>query len=134
MIPEGEEPAPPVRGRRDQVMAAKFEVPANWTPPHYEKDASSEQFLKDVMATNKLMKSLAPSDREQLMRAFQKARRRAAAAAPIFSRSSFSGTFRSPAAPTRRRACTPPRNAARPTPAARSAPPSHARLRPPSPR
>ena len=72
IIPEGEEPVPMVRGRRNQVVAAKFEVPEGWTPPKYEKDEASTAFLKETMATNRLMKALAPSDREQLGLAFQK--------------------------------------------------------------
>jgi len=72
IIPEGEEPVPIVRGRREQVMAASFEVPADWKPPVHEKDEPSQKFLKETMASNKLMKSLAPSDREALMLAFQK--------------------------------------------------------------
>ena len=57
-----------------QVAAAKFEVPTDWTAPVHEKPDEAKQFLKDTMATNKLMKSLAPSDREELMHAFQKVR------------------------------------------------------------
>ena len=73
VIPEGEEPAMPVnRGRRNQVVAAKFEVPDGWTPPKHEKPDSDCAFLKETMATNRLMKALAPSDREQLMHAFKK--------------------------------------------------------------
>ena len=38
VMAEGEEPVmPAVRGRRDQVVAKKFEVPENWTAPVYEK-------------------------------------------------------------------------------------------------
>ena len=51
------------RGRRNQVIAAAVEVPADWKPPVYEKPAEDEQFLKDTMLTNKLMKNLNPSDR-----------------------------------------------------------------------
>jgi len=72
VIPEGEEPVRRPQGRRQQVAAAKFEVPENWTPPVYEKDAAAQVFLKESMASNKLMKSLAPSDREQLMHAFKR--------------------------------------------------------------
>jgi len=72
IIPEGEEPVPIVRGRREQVMAAALEVPSDWKPPIYEKDEASQKFLKETMASNKLMKSLAPSDREALMLAFKK--------------------------------------------------------------
>ena len=71
VIPEGEEPQLRSIGRRQVVAAKKLEVAADWTPPVYEKDEESQNFLKEVMATNKLMKSLAPSDREQLMLAFQ---------------------------------------------------------------
>ena len=53
-------------------MAAKFEVPTDWTAPVFEKDAEAESFLKSVMEENRLMKSLAPSDREQLMKAFKR--------------------------------------------------------------
>jgi len=59
------------RGRREQVMATKFEVPDGWTPPVYEKTETAQAFLKDVMESNKLMKLLSPSDREQLQQAFQ---------------------------------------------------------------
>ena len=72
IIAEGDEPMRAPVGRRNQVVATKFEVPEGWTAPKYEKDDASMQFLKDTMATNKLMKNLAPSDREQLMHAFQK--------------------------------------------------------------
>ena len=71
VMAEGEEPVMRPAGRRQQVAAKKFEVPTDWTAPVYEKDEESKTFLKNVMATNKLMKSLAPSDREQLMHAFQ---------------------------------------------------------------
>jgi len=60
------------RGQRAGVMAAKFEVPTDWTAPVFEKDAEAESFLKSVMEENRLMKSLAPSDREQLMKAFKR--------------------------------------------------------------
>lgn len=55
-----------------QVMASTFEVPENWVPPVHPKDADAEAFLKQIMSENKLMKSLTPSDREQLMKAFKK--------------------------------------------------------------
>ena len=41
-------------------------------PPVYEKAKEEEEFLMTTMGTNKLMKNLAPSDREQLMKAFKK--------------------------------------------------------------
>jgi len=72
VIPEGEEPVRMPVGRRQQVVAAKLEIPDGWTPPVYEKSESDATFLKTSMASNKLMKSLAPSDREQLMHAFKK--------------------------------------------------------------
>lgn len=72
VIPEGEEPVHRPTGRRQQVVAAKLEIPDGWTPPTYEKTASESEFLETTMAGNKLMKSLAPSDRKQLMMAFKK--------------------------------------------------------------
>lgn len=72
IIEEGMEiPAMQPRGRRNQVMAQQFEVPQDWAAPIYEKSDVAKTFLKETMATNRLMKSLAPSDREQLMHAFQ---------------------------------------------------------------
>jgi len=65
-------PAMKPRGKREQVMATKFEVPADWTAPDYPKDESDVTFLKEVMGTNRLMKSLTPSDRDMLIKAFQK--------------------------------------------------------------
>ncbi|KAL1510684.1 hypothetical protein AB1Y20_006980 [Prymnesium parvum] len=65
-------PAMKPRGKREQVMATKFEVPDNWTPPVHEKSESETAFLKDVMMSNRLMKSLAPSDRDMLVKAFRK--------------------------------------------------------------
>jgi len=65
-------PAMKPRGKREQVMASTFEVPENWVPPVHPKDADAEAFLKQIMSENKLMKSLTPSDREQLMKAFKK--------------------------------------------------------------
>ena len=59
------------RGRRNQVIAAAVEVPADWKPPKYEKPDEDKKFLKDTMEGNKLMKNLTPSDRDQLMHAFQ---------------------------------------------------------------
>lgn len=60
------------RGRRDQVMASKVEIPADWKPKVVPKDDGIQEFLKGVMDTNKLMKNLTPSDRQQLMLAFDK--------------------------------------------------------------
>jgi cAMP-dependent protein kinase regulator len=60
------------RKRHEQVMAAAVEVPAGWTPPAYEKTDSEAAFLKETIETNRLMKNLEPSDREQLGKAFQK--------------------------------------------------------------
>lgn len=57
--------------RHVAVAAAKFEVPADWSAPVFDKPEEAKMFLKDTMAANKLMKSLAPSDREQLMHAFK---------------------------------------------------------------
>ena len=54
-----------------QVIAAKFEPPKDWKPPVIDKSPEDETFLKDTMASNKLMGNLAPSDREQLMKAFK---------------------------------------------------------------
>lgn len=74
MIMEEEEQALPTtkpRGRRDQVMAAAVEVPADFVPPVYEKPPAVMDWLAEVIATNKLMKTLPPSDRQQLMMAFQ---------------------------------------------------------------
>ena len=59
-------------GRRKQVAAKKFVAPEGWVPPVYEKAKEEEEFLMTTMGTNKLMKNLAPSDREQLMKAFKK--------------------------------------------------------------
>jgi len=53
-------------------MATKFEVPKDWTPPDHPKAEEETAFLKDVMGTNKLMKSLSPSDRDTLIKAFNK--------------------------------------------------------------
>jgi len=72
IMQEGEEPVQrPPPGRRGQVAAKKFEPPPDWSPPVFEKDDAAQEFLTDVMKTNKLMKNLAPSDREQLVKAFQ---------------------------------------------------------------
>jgi len=67
VIAEGDEPVVRSTGRRNQVAAKKFEVPDNWTAPKYEKPEGTKAWLKSVMETNKLMKNLAPSDREMLM-------------------------------------------------------------------
>jgi len=73
IIQEGDEmPMPVNRGRRQQVVAAKVDVPSDWKPKVVPKDEASAKFLKDSMASNRLMKNLAPSDREQLMMAFEK--------------------------------------------------------------
>ena len=53
-------------------MAAAVEVPAGGTPPAYDKTDSEAAFLKETIETNRLMKNLEPSDREQLGKAFQK--------------------------------------------------------------
>ena len=58
VIPEGEEPVQRPVGRRQQVVAAKLEIPEGWTPPIYEKSQADADFLENTMATNKLMKSL----------------------------------------------------------------------------
>jgi len=72
IIQEGEEmPMPVNRGRRQQVVAAKLDVPSDWKPKVVPKDEAQGNFLKDSMKANRLMKSLAPSDREQLMMAFE---------------------------------------------------------------
>jgi len=60
------------RGRRDQVMAAKVDIPSDWSPPVYEKEAADMEFLKDAMLKNKLMKNLTPSDRDSLLKALKK--------------------------------------------------------------
>ena len=49
-------------------MAAAVEVPAGWTPPAYDKTDSEAAFLKETIETNRLMKNLEPSDREQARR------------------------------------------------------------------
>jgi len=58
-------------GRRQQVAAKKVEVADDWVPPVFEKSEEAKAFLTETMKTNKLMKNLSPSDREQLMHAFQ---------------------------------------------------------------
>ena len=72
IIAEDDEPVMRAVGRRGQVAAKAFEVPKDWVAPVYEKTADEAAFLKEVMATNKLMKALSPSDREMLKDAFQK--------------------------------------------------------------
>ena len=57
--------------RRNQVVAPKVEIPEGWTPPVHAKTDEAKAFLKEVMGKNKLMKSLAPSDRDQLIDALQ---------------------------------------------------------------
>jgi len=71
VILEGEEPVRPMPGRRAVVNAPKFEIPEDWVPPHFEKDDKDQEWLKEVMNTNKLLKNLTPSDREKLMWAFE---------------------------------------------------------------
>lgn len=46
-------------------------MPSDWQPKVVPKDEAAVEFLKECMATNRLMKNLAPSDREQLMLAFE---------------------------------------------------------------
>ena len=46
VIPEGEEPVQRPTGRRQQVVAAKLEIPDGWTPPTYEKTASKVNSLR----------------------------------------------------------------------------------------
>ena len=72
VMAEGEEPVMRPAGRRQQVAAKKFEAPEGWAAPVYEKAPEEEEFLMTTMGSNKLMKNLAPSDREQLMKAFKK--------------------------------------------------------------
>jgi len=71
VILEGEEPVRPMPGRRAVVNAPKFEIPEDWVPPHFEKDDKDQEWLKEVMTTNKLLKILPPSDREMLMHALE---------------------------------------------------------------
>jgi len=70
VIQEDQMPVMKARGRRDQVMQPKFEIPSDWKAPVYEKDADDTTFLKETMETNKLMRNLAPSDRQALQLAF----------------------------------------------------------------
>jgi len=65
-------PAMKPRGKREQVMATKFEVPTDWTAPDHPKGDEEVNFLKEVFAANRLMKSLSPSDRDTLIKAFKK--------------------------------------------------------------
>jgi len=65
-------PAMKPRGKREQVMATQFEVPTDWKPPDHPKSEEEIAFLKEVMSNNRLMKSLAPSDRDMLIKAFNK--------------------------------------------------------------
>jgi cAMP-dependent protein kinase regulator len=62
------------RGRRTVVMAPSITIPTGWKPPVYKKSAMAEGFLMQALATNKLFKTLAPSDCEMLMKAFQEVR------------------------------------------------------------
>ena len=62
------------RGRRTVVMAPSVTIPKGWKPPVYKKSATAEGFLMQALATNKLFKTLAPSDCEMLMKAFQEVR------------------------------------------------------------
>jgi len=71
IMEEHEMPVMKPRGKREQVIATNFEVPKDWTAPVFEKSEEDNAFLKDTMTTNKLMKNLTPSDREQLQRAFK---------------------------------------------------------------
>ena len=74
VIEEEDEPMIPAmkpRGRREQVIAVKVEIPPDFKPPVYEKPAEVEEWLKETIATNKLMKALPPSDRQQLMLALK---------------------------------------------------------------
>ena len=74
VIEEEDEPMIPAmkpRGRREQVIAVKVEIPPDFKPPVYEKPAEVEEWLKETIATNKLMKALPPSDRQELMLALK---------------------------------------------------------------
>lgn len=66
-------PAMKPRGKREQVMATNFEVPKDFSPPVHPKSEEETNFLKEVMQSNRLMKSLTPSDRDLLIKAFKKA-------------------------------------------------------------
>ena len=70
VIQEDQMPVMKARGRRDQVMQPKFEIPSDWKAPVYEKDAEDTAFLKETMESNKLMRNLAPSDLQALQKAF----------------------------------------------------------------
>jgi len=71
IMEEDEMPVMKPRGKRQQVVAAAFTIPDNWESPVFEKEATAMEFLKEVMLSNRLMKSLAPSDREMLIKAFK---------------------------------------------------------------
>ena len=72
VMAEGEEPVIRRAGRRGQVAAKELEAPPGWKPPKQHKSAADASFLREVMANNKLMRALCPSDREMLKDAFQK--------------------------------------------------------------
>ena len=72
VMEEHEAPVMKPRGKREQVIAPKFEVPKDWKPPVHDKTDAEFEFLKGVMETNRLMKSLTPSDRGMLLKAFRK--------------------------------------------------------------
>ena len=55
------------RGRRTVVMAPSITIPTGWKPPVYKKSATAEGFLMQALATNKLFKTLAPSDCEVIL-------------------------------------------------------------------
>jgi len=57
------------RTRRKQVMAKPQAVPDDYKPPVFSKSPAEEAFLKETMDQNKLMKNLAPSDRDTLIQA-----------------------------------------------------------------
>jgi len=65
-------PAPPMRGRAKPILPSRVEIPADWTPPVFAKEPAEEEYLKANMNENKLMKSLTPSDRDQLLEALKK--------------------------------------------------------------
>jgi len=62
------------QGRRTVVMAPSVTIAKGWKPPVHKKSATAEGFLMGALSTNKLFKTLAPSDCEMLMRAFQEVR------------------------------------------------------------
>ena len=55
------------RGRRTVVMAPSITIPQGWKPPVHKKSATAEGFLTQALATNKLFKTLAPSDCEVML-------------------------------------------------------------------